>query len=148
MLPLQNLMLEKLANKDVVVDEEEIFTQALGKHSGHVRGMGKFVIPTPSSSSRSLYSTQLNLELEETKRKIKELQNELVEKDRKKDEPILELQNELVEKDRKRDEQIEELQNELVEKDRKRDEQTEEIRQESKRQFDLLMSRVLGKMVV
>jgi 16S rRNA G527 N7-methylase RsmG len=61
---------------------------------------------------------------------------------------IVELQDELVEKDRKRDEQIEELQNALLEKDRKRDEQIEEIRQESKRQFDLLMSRVLGKMVV
>jgi hypothetical protein len=78
---LQNLMLEESTNKEVVVDEEEIFTQALGgKHSGHVRGMGKFVIPTPSSSSRSLYGTQLNLELEETNRKIEELQNELVEK--------------------------------------------------------------------
>jgi hypothetical protein len=131
MLLSQNLMLEKLADKEVAVDEEEIFTQALGgKRSGYVRGMGKFVIPTPSSSSRSLYGTQLNLELEETNRKIKELQNELVEKDRK------------------RDEQIEELQNVLVEKDRKGDEQIEEIRQESKRQFDLLMSRVLGKMVV
>jgi hypothetical protein len=131
MLLLQNLMLEKLANKEVVVDEVEIFTQALGgKRSGHARGMEKFVIPTPSSSSQSLYGTQLNLELEETNRKI------------------VELQNELVEKDRKRDEQIEELQNALLEKDRKRDEQIEEIRQESKCQFDLLMSRVLGKMVV
>ena len=65
--------------------------------------MGKFVIPTPSSSSWSLYGTQLNLELEETNRKIEELQNELVEKDRKRDEQIEELQNALVEKDRKRD---------------------------------------------
>jgi hypothetical protein len=41
-------MLEKLADKEVVVDEEEIFTQALGgKRSGHVRGMGKFVILHP-----------------------------------------------------------------------------------------------------
>ena len=74
MLLLQNLMLEKLVDKEVVIDEEEIFTQALGaKRSGHVRGMGKFVIPTPSSSSWSLYGTQLNLELEETNRKIEEL---------------------------------------------------------------------------
>ena len=37
MLLLQNLMLEKLADKEVVVDEEEIFTQALGgKRFGHV----------------------------------------------------------------------------------------------------------------
>jgi hypothetical protein len=40
------------------------------------------------------------------------------------------------------------VQNELVEKDRKRDEQIKEIRQESKCQFDLIMSHVLGKMVV
>ena len=66
-----------------------------------------------------------------------------MEKDRTRDEQIEELQNALVETDRKRDEQIEELQNALVETDRKRYEQIEKIRQ-----FDLLMSRVLGKMVV
>ncbi|GMY18484.1 Transposase, Ptta/En/Spm, plant [Fagus crenata] len=51
-----NLMLEKLADEDVQLTEDQIVTQVLGTRPGYVRGMVKFVISTPFSS-RSHYET-------------------------------------------------------------------------------------------
>ncbi|XP_062173692.1 uncharacterized protein LOC133879172 [Alnus glutinosa] len=52
--------MESMANDDNLNSiEEEIFSQVLrGHRSGHVRGMGGGVIPTPSSSSRARHPTQ------------------------------------------------------------------------------------------
>jgi len=51
MLLVQNLMQDMLVDEEVVLNEDEIFTQVLGgKRYGHVKGMKKYVIPTPSSS--------------------------------------------------------------------------------------------------
>jgi nitric oxide reductase large subunit len=120
MLLVQNLMLEMLADEEVVINEKEILPQALGgKRYGHVRGMGKYVIPT-LSSSHSCYGTQVSFELEETKLKKK----------------VTKLSDQLVENERKRDEQMEEMQNESKRR-------IEEIRKESMPQFDLIMSRIL-----
>jgi hypothetical protein len=88
MLLVQNLMQDMLVDEEVVLNEDEIFTQVLGgKRSGHVRGMGKYVIPTPSSS-HSRYGTQVNLELKETKLEVAKLSDQLLEKERKRDQQI------------------------------------------------------------
>jgi hypothetical protein len=134
MLLVQNLMQEMLVDEEVVLNEDEKFTQVLGgKRSGHVRGMGKYVIPTPSSS-HSRYGTQVNLELKETKLEVTKLSNQLLEKERKRDQQIEEMQNES-------NRRIDEIQKEA-------NRHVEEIQKESKRQYDLLLSRILGKMVV
>jgi hypothetical protein len=87
-------MLEMLVDEEVVLNEEEILTQALGgKRSGHVKGMRKYVIPTPSSSY-SRCDTQVSLELEETKLEVTKLSDQLVENERKRDEQMEEMQNE------------------------------------------------------
>jgi DNA anti-recombination protein RmuC len=95
--------------------------------------MGKYVIPTPSSS-HSRYGTQVNLELKERKLKVAKLSNQLLEKERKIDEQIEKMQNES-------NRRINEIQKEA-------NRHVEEIQKESKRQYDLLVSRILGKMVV
>ena len=64
---MQNQMLELLDNEDVQLIEKEIPEQVLGTRSGYARGMGKFVIPT-TSSSRSHYPKKINNELETCKR--------------------------------------------------------------------------------
>ncbi len=71
MLFVQNLMQEKLANEEVQLTEKEIIEQVLGTRPGYARGMGKFVIPTPSSS-RSYHATELNSELETCKQELAE----------------------------------------------------------------------------
>ena len=42
----------------------------LGTRRGFVRGMGKFVIPTPTSSSYLRYETSMNRELENCKQDL------------------------------------------------------------------------------
>ena len=58
---------EKVADEENQSTEEEIFTKVLGTRRGFVRGMGKFVIPTPTSSSHLWYETSMNKELENCK---------------------------------------------------------------------------------
>ena len=48
---VQNLMTEKVADEENQSTEDEFFTEVLGTRRGFVRGMEKFVIPTPTSSS-------------------------------------------------------------------------------------------------
>jgi hypothetical protein len=55
----QNEMESRANDDNLNSTEEEIFSQVLrGHRSGHVRGMGGGVIPTPSSSSRARHPTQ------------------------------------------------------------------------------------------
>jgi hypothetical protein len=63
------------------------------KRSGHVRGMGKYVIPI-TSFSHLRYGSQVNLELKETKLEVAKLSDQLLKKERKRDEQIEEMQNE------------------------------------------------------
>lgn len=76
MLLVQNLMLEKLADKDVQLTKDQIVTQVLGTRPGYVRGMGKFVISTPSSS-RSHYETEVDNELETYKQELSKIKQQL-----------------------------------------------------------------------
>ena len=48
---VQDLMKVKVADEENQSLEEEIFIEVLGTRRGFVRGMEKFVIPTPTSSS-------------------------------------------------------------------------------------------------
>ena len=57
-----NLMKEKVVDEENQSTEEEI-----GRRRGFVRGMGKFVIPTPTPSSHLRYETSMNMELETCK---------------------------------------------------------------------------------
>jgi hypothetical protein len=51
MLLVQNLMLDMLVDEEVVLNEDEIFTQVLGgKCSGHDRGMGYDMAPKSTLS--------------------------------------------------------------------------------------------------
>ena len=65
-----NLMKEKLVDEKNQSTEEEIFTEVLGRRRGFVRGMGKFVIPTPTPSSHLRYETSMNMELETCKQDL------------------------------------------------------------------------------
>ena len=63
-------MKENIADEENQSTEEEIFTEVLGTRRGFVRGMGKFVIPAPTSSSHLLYETSMNRELENCKQDL------------------------------------------------------------------------------
>ena len=65
-----NLMKEKVVDEKNQSTEEEIFTEVLGRRRGFVRGMGKFVIPTPTPSSHLRYETSMNMELETCKQDL------------------------------------------------------------------------------
>uniref|UniRef100_A0A2N9H6H5 Uncharacterized protein n=1 Tax=Fagus sylvatica TaxID=28930 RepID=A0A2N9H6H5_FAGSY len=71
-------MQEKLADEEVQLTEKEIIEQVLGTRPGYARGMGKFVIPTPSSS-RSYHATEVNSELETCKQELAETKQHLTE---------------------------------------------------------------------
>ena len=58
--------------------EEEIFIEVLGTRRGFVRGMGKFVIPTPTPSSHLRYETSMNMELETCKTRFVQYDAETV----------------------------------------------------------------------
>ena len=78
MLFVQNLMQEKLANEEVQLTEKKKIEQVLGTRPGYARGMGKFVIPTPSSFY-SYHATELNSELETCKQELAEIKQHLTE---------------------------------------------------------------------
>ena len=67
---VQNLMTEKVVDEENQSTEDEFFTEVLGTRRGFVRGMGKFVIPTPTSSSHLRYETSMNRELENCKQDL------------------------------------------------------------------------------
>ncbi|KAK9997340.1 hypothetical protein SO802_022026 [Lithocarpus litseifolius] len=70
LINIPNLMKEKVADEENQSTEEEIFTEVLGTRRGFVRGMGKFVIPTPTPSSHSRYEPSMNIELENYKQEL------------------------------------------------------------------------------
>jgi septal ring factor EnvC (AmiA/AmiB activator) len=75
---MQNQMLKLLDDEDVQLTVKEILEQVLGMRSSYARGMGKFVIPT-TSSSRSHYPKEINNELETCRQELLATKQELVE---------------------------------------------------------------------
>ena len=67
---VRNLMTEKVVDEENQSTEDEFFTEVLGTRRGFVRGMEKFVIPTPTSSSHLWYETSMNKELENWKQDL------------------------------------------------------------------------------
>ena len=63
-------MTEKVVDEENQSTEDEFFTEVLGTRRGFVRGMGKFVIPTPTSSFDLWYETSMNRELENCKQDL------------------------------------------------------------------------------
>ena len=152
MLFVQNLMQEKLADEEVQLIEKEIIEQVLGTRPGYARGMGKFVIPTPSSS-RSYHATEVNSELETCKQELAETKQyftETKEQMAKAKEQIVqmeELQCQLLDTQKETQRQLEESQRETqcqMEENRKENRETQRQLEENQKETRLLIERLMA----
>ncbi|XP_030946574.1 uncharacterized protein LOC115971041 isoform X2 [Quercus lobata] len=107
-----NLMIEKVADEENQSTEEEIFTEVLGTRRGFVRGMGKFVIPTPTPSSHLRYETSMNMELETCKQDLSNTMLKLSDAEQKQgesDQKLAETQNQVAQLQSQVEEQRQQL---------------------------------------
>uniref|UniRef100_A0A2N9G009 DUF4216 domain-containing protein n=1 Tax=Fagus sylvatica TaxID=28930 RepID=A0A2N9G009_FAGSY len=147
-----NLMQEKLADEEVQLTEKEIIEQVLGTRPGYARGMGKFVIPTPSSS-RSYHATEVNSELETCKQELAETKQHLTETKEQMAEAkeqivqMEESQRQLLDTQKETQRQLEESQRETqcqMEENRRENRETQRQLEENQKETRLLIERLMA----